>query len=135
MGNHTAGVLIATFAQAYGARRKPAETALEILDQAIAQAKLASGFSPDVEFEATHPTDMGVTHPIIGRWDDPHPLAPLGMLMVEAFAPNGLRDLPRYWFANGVQEDYPDGDRLAEEATDAWWLEVREPFRKRYGLC
>lgn len=135
MGNHTAGDLLANFAAMYAEVRKPEETALEILDRAVTRAKGVSGFSPDAEFEASHPTEKGVTHPILCDWTDPHPLAPLGMLMVEAFAPNGLRDLSKYWFTNGVPEDYPGGDKLNEDATMLWWDEVKEPFRKRYGLC
>lgn len=136
MGNHTAGDLIANFAELLVAQRKPHETALEILDRAVERAKASSGFTPDAEFEASHPTKSGIVHPVIGHWTDPHPLAPLGMLMVEAFAPNGLRDLPKYWWMMGVpEEEYPDADKLNEAATDLWWEEVKNPFQKRYGLC
>jgi hypothetical protein len=130
-----AGDLIAKFAAIQSAQRRPGDKALDLLDKAVAEAKSVSGFTPDAEFEASHPTQAGIVHPILADWTDPHPLAPLGMLMVEAFAPNGLRDLPRYWFANGVPDDYPDGECLEEEATEAWWTEIKEPFRDRYGLC
>jgi hypothetical protein len=135
MGNHTAGDLIANYAAFFSEHRKPNEAALDVLDRAVAKAKVTSGFSPDAEFEASHPTEAGTVHPIIGNWTDPHPLAPLGMLMVEAFAPNGLRDLPRYWWTTGFTDDYPDAERLHEEAYFHWSEEVYEPFRKRYGLC
>lgn len=136
MGNHTAGDLIANFAELESAQRKPTETALEILDCAVKRAKASSGFSPDVEFEASHPTKPGTVHPVIGFWTDPHPLAPLGMLMVEAFAPNGLRDLPKYWWALGVPDDeFPDADKMNEASYDLWYEQVKKPFRERYGLC
>ena len=136
MGNHQAGDLIANFAEMFAAQRKPNESALDILDRAVERAKACSGFSPDAEFEASHPKKPGIVHSVIGHWTDPHPLAPLGMLMVEAFAPNGLRDLPKYWWVMGVPEDeYPDAGQLNDEATERWWQEVKEPFRKRYGLC
>ncbi len=44
------------------------------------------------------------------------------MLMLEAFAPNGVADRERY-------------DRDDEEAEDEWWDEVVVPFRKRYDFC
>ena len=57
----------------------------------------------------------------------PHPKAALGMLMVEAFAPNGLADLDRY---RPMLEDVDP--EAGEAADDAWWAEVCEPFRLRY---
>lgn len=137
MGNHAAGDLISNFAELLAAQRKPEDTALDILDRAVARAKASSEFTPDAEFEAGHPTKPGIVHPVICQWTDPHPLAPLGMLMVEAFAPNGLRDLPKYWWMMGVpvDGDLPDAEQLNEAATELWWKEVKEPFRQRYGLC
>ena len=137
MGNHTAGALINNFAVQFAKDRRPNETAIEILDRAVKAAKASPGFSPDCEFEASDPYNPGMKHPLIDEWRDPTPAAILGMLMVEAFAPNGLRDLPRYAMMGLPKrwKDIPAAQKAHEDAVDAWWEEVNEPFRKRYGLC
>lgn len=146
MGNHTAGNMIAAFAETLSKQRVSEQTlrshgarpdldALRILDEAVSRARNTPGFTPDAEFEASHPTKPGIVHPEISSWTDPHPLAPLGMLMVEAFAPDGLRDLSRYWYANGVPMEYPSSSDIEAAACDLWWEEVYKPFKTRYGLC
>ena len=129
MGNHIAGDLIAKFAAVFANQRGAGEKAIDLLDRAVAQAKAVPGFSPDAEFESSDPNDPRCVHPDFDSWRDPHPKAALGMLMVEAFAPNGLADLPRYQAMIGLTE----GDE--EAACDAWCAEVNKPFRSRYGLC
>jgi len=48
----------------------------------------------------------------------------LGKLMIEAFSPNGLADLPKYLEAE-----------WDEEIDDLWWEEVCKPFSDRYDFC
>lgn len=62
MGNHMAGDLIAKFAEIATAQRQPNETALELLDRAVAQAKAVNGFTPDAEFEAADPKNPTCCH-------------------------------------------------------------------------
>jgi hypothetical protein len=128
MGNHTAGDLINAYATQFAAQRTDGETALDVLDKAVKAAKSSSGFTPDVEFEASDPDRPGYTHPEFTFWTDPHPKAVLGMLMVEAFAPNGLADLPKYTPASDSEED-------SDDAYDLWETEVGSPFNRRYELC
>ena len=55
--------------------------------------------------------------------------------MVEAFAPNGLADLPRYQYM--VPQLRPDDvyDKSMDDAAcDAWWSEVYTPFKQRYNF-
>lgn len=138
MGNHTAGALINSFAVQFAKNRHPNEPAIDILDKAVREAKAIPGFSTDAEFEAVDPYDKRLCHPVMGNWTDPHPAAVLGLLMVEAFAPNGLRDLHRYSAALGTPTRWrgnEEAERLANEADDLWWKEVYHPFKERYGLC
>ena len=129
MGNHTAGHLINEYATLLDAQRQPGQSALDILDKAVARAKTSPGFSPDVEFESADPDHPDRVHPDFDQWTDPHQKAVLGMLLIEAFAPNGLADLPRY-------EPMLDADDPNEEmACDAWRDEICRPFTARYTLC
>lgn len=136
MSNHMSGDLIAKFAAIYSANRDSLETPLGILDRAVAKAKSVSGFTPDAEFESSHPIKPGLVHLHVNNWTDLHPEAPLGMLMVEVFAPNGLRDLPKYWpMARGAEVGNASEVAEEEKACDLWYAEIGDPFRKRYGLC
>jgi len=141
VGNHTAGHAINREVTAeFGnlgwialASDRHAVRALEALDRAMERAKASPGFSPDAEFEATHPRKPDIVHDEINDWRDPHPASPLGLLMVAAFAPHGLLDLNRYWpMVRGTRPGDPEAEE--EGACDAWWKEVNEPFRQRYGL-
>lgn len=129
MGNHVAGRAIEQAATLLVSRRQPGETALALLDKACKGHR-----NTDAEFESTDPDNPDQVHPEYGNSTDPHPKAPLGMLMLEAFAPNGVADQPRY--AAMLGSDDPDDDGEAEEAAyDLWSAEVYEPFRARYGFC
>lgn len=134
MGNHTAGRLIADYAAMLVQTRGPDQSALDVLDAAVAKAKANPGFSPDAEFESQDPNDPTSTHPEFIMDTDPHPSSPLGMLMLEAFAPNGTADVERY---RPMLEGTPDGeeDEAEETACERFWEEVKDPFRARYGLC
>lgn len=125
MGNHTAGDAMGRAAQIAIAKREPGRTALTILDELCEPYR-----GCDAEFESSDPTRPGHVHPDFDSWCDPHPGAGLGMLMVEAFAPNGLADLPRY--APMLDSDDPAAE---EAACDAWFREIEEPFSKRYQFC
>lgn len=133
MGNHIAGYAIGLAAELALATRQPGETALELLDRSCEAHR-----GIDAEFESTNPKNPDQVHPDFALNTDPHPKAALGMLMVEAFAPNGLADLPRYEAMLGCEEDAEDQD-AAEAACDAaydlWDAEVYQPFRARYGFC
>ena len=121
MGNHDVGHAMQRLAEEAVRNRKD-ESAIDILD------RICNPFrNTDAEFEASDPERPGYVHP---EFDDsrlPHPKAALGMLMVEAFAPNGLADLDRY---RPMLEDVDP--EAGEAADDAWWAEVCEPFRLRY---
>ncbi len=80
----------------------------------------------DAEFESTCPDNPTQVHPDFGYSTDPHPSASLGMLMIEAFAPNGAADLPKY------EASVHGGDKAADDAHDLWEAEVEIPFRRRY---
>lgn len=108
MGNHTAGELIVTHVR-YLTEHRTNESALELLDLAIARAKESSSFSSDVEFD-----------------DDNHTDTPLGKLIFEAFAPNGLADIPRYNELNEDEDEYEAFDELYEATYGA--------FSARYEL-
>lgn len=124
MGNHAVGKAMGLSAEMALRDRKAGETAIAMLDRICEPYR---GY--DAEFEAEDPNDPGNVHPDIGDYTDPHPKAALGMLMVEAFAPNGLDDLPRY-------QAMLNGEGVAEvEACDAWFAEVERPFSARYKLC
>ena len=114
-------------------RRLPTETALEILD------RYCSGRGGDAEFEAEDPDNLGHIHPQFSDYRDPCAGAGLGMLMVEAFAPNGLSDLPKYhgvmgYKQTGVRETDAALESAAEASSDHWHEEVSKPFRTRYGF-
>jgi hypothetical protein len=133
MGNQTAGTMIAQQVRRLVERRKD-ESAIDLLDAAMAWAKAQSGFSSDAEFEAEDPDRPGHGHPDYANERDPHPKSALGLLMVEAFAPNGLEDLPRYEAM--LTGTAPGADPSDEDAAqDAWYDEVCDPFKARYDLC
>lgn len=123
MGNHVVGKAIGLAAEEATRSRVPGEAPLTILDRICGPYRGA-----DAEFEAEDPSKPGFVHPEFSDYTDPHPKAALGMLMLEAFAPNGVSDLARYapMFGTGPGE---------EAACDAWWAEVYEPFKKRFGFC
>lgn len=123
MGNHATGKAVGLAAELALSQRQPGETALSLLD------KVCKGYGGDAEFDAEDPHDPDSMHPDFFDYRDPHPKAALGMLMLEAFAPNGLADLGRY--APMLDDNLPDSD----QANELWWDEVCEPFRKRYGFC
>lgn len=135
MGNHDLGRSIGTAVQIAYERRQPDETALSILDRFCYH----KGIGGDAEWEAEDSERPGHCHPLIGNYTDPDPNAGLGMLMVEAFAPNGLADLPKY---HGVLGYRPTGDDAAdsileaeaEKSCDLWWSEIHEPFKQRYDF-
>lgn len=130
MGNHVAGKAIGLLAQTLWERRQPGETALELLDQACAGYR-----NCDAEFEAEDPNNPGHDHPEYCSYTDPHPKAGLGMLIVEAFSPNGVVDLPKYE-AMLIGDDGSEGAAEREEvACDLWWAGPYAQFRKRYGFC
>ena len=121
MGNHVAGEAMGRMGQMLYERRRPEETAIDLLDQICMPYK-----NCDAEWEAGDPARPGHKHPDIDSYTDPDPKAGIGMLMVEAFAPNGLKDLPRY--QPMFDADHPDH----ESATDAWFEEVYDKFKARY---
>ena len=122
MGNHVAGNAIGKLAQAAFEQRPHGQTALQILDKICEPHR-----GCDAEFESEDPNTPGNVHPDFASWRDPNPGAGLGMLMLEAFAPNGAKDLAR--FAPGFD------DRDDIRAYDAWRSEVCDPFNARYDFC
>lgn len=116
MGDHHVGNAIGREAQLAYERRLPGEKAIDILD------RICKGRGCDAEFESSDPNHPNQVHPDFEDWRYPHPKAGLGMLMVEAFAPNGLADFPNY-------QNMDD-----EDACDLWWEEIVEPFCKRYDF-
>ncbi|HRQ47934.1 MAG TPA: hypothetical protein PK725_13360 [Rhodocyclaceae bacterium] len=123
MGNHAIGNAVGPQAEEAVRARRPGESALAILDRLCNPWR-----NTDAEWESADPANPACVHPEYDQYTDPHPKAALGMLMVEAFAPNGLADLPRY-------EPMFDADDPNEEtATDAWWDEVYTPFKQRYNF-
>lgn len=123
MGNHSVGKAVGPQADAVLLARMPGDTALAILDRLCNPWR-----NTDAEWESTDPNHPTQVHPEFDKLTDPHPKAALGLLMVEAFAPNGLTDLPRY-------EPMLDADNPNEEAAcDAWWAEVYTPFKQRYNF-
>jgi len=111
MGNHSIGAAMAAVAATMADRRRDGETALEILD-AAADASGVRGM--DAEFD-----------------DAREPGQPLGDLIFEAFAPNGLADRERYNELNEASFD----DDAAMEAFDALYDATYGAFSKRYKLC
>ena len=55
----------------------------------------------------------------------------LALLILEAFAPNGLADLARY---SSDDEDGEDGED-DEDDEDAFYEEVYSKFKERYAFC
>jgi hypothetical protein len=125
MGNHVAGQAVGLAAEHALSTRVEGETAMAILDRVCRKYHGA-----DAEWESEDPAKPGSVHPDYEAYTDPHPKAALGMLMIEAFAPNGLADLPRY--APMIESEEQD---VADAAYDLWWAEVSEPFDKRFGFC
>ena len=123
MGNHTIARVIGPQAEHAVTTRRPGESALAILDRLCQPWR-----DTDAEWSAVDPSNPSRVHPDYPEITSPHPHASLGMLMVEAFAPNGLADLPRY--APMLSTDATREARF--EADEAWWNEVGEPFKKRY---
>jgi hypothetical protein len=124
MGNHAAGQAVGLAAEHALSVRLPGEGALAILDRVCLKYQ-----GSDAEFESEDPANPGASHPDYYSYTDPHPKAALGMLMVEAFAPNGLADLPTY---AAMLDDAGDEE---EAAYEKWEAEVEEPFRRRYRFC
>lgn len=92
-------------------RRKPEESALDLLDE-ICRPYMGC----DAEFEAEDPKKPGKIHPDYTFYTDPE--GPLGKLMIEAFAPHGLNDLPLCVWVDGECEFFEE--------------HVYRPFAKRY---
>lgn len=124
MGNHTVGLAIGKAAEAAIANRRVGETAISILDRICEPYR---GY--DAEFESEDPDRPGYVHPEFDDYRHPHSKAALGMLLLEAFAPNGIADLLRY------QPMFTETGPAEEVACDDWWSEVREPFAARYEFC
>lgn len=130
MGNHAAGKAVGLAAELALSRRRPGETALDLLDAAC------RGYhGTDAEFEAEDPDNPGRVHPEFGDYRDPHPKAALGMLMLEAFAPNGVADLARYAPMLGTCSQDEEAQAAQDAAYDLWSAEVDEPFTRRYRFC
>lgn len=117
MGNHYAGNAMGKQAQHLFTNRPAGSTALQLLDIICEPYR-----GCDAEFESEDPARPGHVHPEFPDWRFPHPNAGLGMLILEAFAPNGLADRERY-------------DADDDESQDAWWDDLIVPFRKRYDFC
>ncbi len=109
--------------------RKPGDSALDILDVICAPHR-----GTHAQFAAWDSDYPGSAGHGFARYTDPHPEAWLGMLMVEAFAPRGLADLPRYRAMLDGSSRLAPGTDAAEVAYLAWWSEVYVPFRTRYGF-
>jgi hypothetical protein len=124
MGNHVAGQAIGRAAEVLSLRRQPGESALDILDRICGPY-----YACDTEFESEDPANPGQVHPDFDSYTDPHPYAALGLLMLEAFAPNGLADLSRY------SPMLDAGNPREEAACAAWRAEVYGRFNARYGFC
>lgn len=124
MGDHYIGREMGLKAKLALVNRRPGETALDILDRICGPYR-----GRDAEFESESETVPGNVHEEYERYTDPHPEAALGMLMLEAFAPEGVASIDRY---EGMGSDDPQED---EEAADRYFSEVYEPFRERYGFC
>jgi hypothetical protein len=125
MGNHTAGKAMGRAAELVIARRLPTDTAVSLLDIICGPYR-----GCDAEFEAEDPARPGFTHPSCHDFRYPHKDMALGLLMLEAFAPNGIADLDRYRSAMDSADD-----NVSEQADEDWWNEVCDPFRNRYNFC
>ena len=123
MGNAAVGREIDIAAHTAVLHRQPGESALTILDRICSRHR-----GCDAEFESEDPGNPQNVHPDFDRSTDPHPKAPLGMLLLEAFAPGGIADHVRY-------APMLHGEEGEEEACEAWWSEVYDKFRARYDFC
>lgn len=110
MGNHSIGRAFAAIVETALERRRPDESALDILDMAAEKTDIRGA---DAEFDDARNTDQ-----------------PLGKLIFEAFAPNGIADIPLYDRLNAGDELNAD-DVSFDELYDATY----GAFRKRYDLC
>lgn len=118
-----AGQAMGRAAQLARAKRLPSESALAILDRICGPYR---GIL--VEFESTDPDHSAFVHPEYAKETDPHTDAALGLLMVEAFSPNGLEDLTRY------APMFGPASSQEKAAYEAWSANVYQPFIKRYGF-
>lgn len=109
MGNHAVGEAMSQMAENLITRRRDGEAALAMLDTIC---------------EPYRNTDAEFSYSI-----DPHAETALGVLLVEAFAPNGADDLERYMPM--LDDTHPRHDA----ASDDWHREIYEPFIARYGFC
>jgi len=127
MENRTIGTRMGLAAQTALLARAKGESALSILD------KICSPYHGlNADFDAWDPADARSQHPVIRSHLDAHPQAALGMLMVEAFAPDGLADLAQYQPAFDKTTAGTWSER--DDALDLWYVHVEEPFRKRYDF-
>ena len=104
MGNHTVGTAMAKAAEIALKLRTPEHKALDLLDLICEEWRGA-----DAEFDYY-------------TYLDNDEIPALALLILEAFAPNGLADLERY-----LSDE--------EDAQDAWHKEVYTQFRSRYAFC
>lgn len=103
-------------------------TALAILDRICGPFR---GY--EAEFDAESANKVGFHHPDFDDDRDPHQSSALGMLMIEAFAPNGCADLARYSPMLN-KSGAPEAILAADAAGDLWYDEVCNPFSTRYEL-
>jgi hypothetical protein len=129
MGNPAAGHAIGLSAEHALSVRQPGEDALAILDRVCQKYQ-----GKDAEFESEDPDRLGHIHPSYKNYTDPHPQAALGMLMVEAFAPNGLADLPSYVAMLEDADAESESAVVSEAAYIKWNQEVETQFLSRYHL-
>lgn len=116
MGNHQAGHAMGLMAQMLYERRRPGESALQLLDVICEPYR-----GCDAEFESTNPQNPSqVGDPADYRY----PPWGLGQLMIEAFAPNGAADVERY-----------RGLDLEDDVYDTFYEQVIRPFAERYEFC
>ena len=100
MGNHTAGTAMAKAAEIALRLRRPEDKALELLDLICEHWR-----GCDAEFDDYAFLD-GIESPA------------LALLILEAFAPNGLADIAKY-----------------SSDEDAFYEEVYSKFSERYAFC
>jgi len=134
----TAGRAIGLAAEKAVRDRKGGESAFDILDR----------ICRPYEGEMVHTADFWMPQHDRERrgynsYSDPHPNAALGMLMLEAFAKNGVRSITRYKLmmeyislSNDQSiEGRQRSDELIEDAEDneaLWKQEIFQPFFERY---
>ncbi|MDR1849511.1 MAG: hypothetical protein LBQ75_05685 [Zoogloeaceae bacterium] len=130
MGNHTVGKAIGQLAEEAVRGRKPGEAALDILDRICKRWG-----NCDAAFDSVDPDNPSSYHPDYDDTRIPHPKAALGMLLVEAFAPNGLDDLHKYQYFAVCDSRSADYDEAKDtEALETWAAEIEAPFKKRYNF-